>query len=130
MYEDRTIAHLKLKRSSPHFNDGFLITIKDFRCKEKFSSWCVPTIICNFVSTENHILLAFHFVDQFLKIWFPCFIYIPSSHSGTQLFSGFDLLLFDGIGQCYQIRKMVHRYCILPAFFIKRQNWSITIRYP
>ena len=84
------LARLKLKRSSPHFNDGFLVTFKDFRCKENFSSWCVPTIICNFVSSENDILLAFHFVDQFLKIWFSCFIYIPSSHSGTQLFSGFD----------------------------------------
>ena len=39
------------------------------------------------------------------------------------------LLFFDRIGQCCQIRKMVPRYCILPAFFIKCQNWLISIRY-
>ena len=40
------------------------------------------------------------------------------------------LLFFDWNGQCCQIWKMVPRYCILPVFFIKRQNWSITIKYP
>ena len=83
-----TLAHLKVKIIPPHFNGN------DFWRKANFSGWCVRTIICNFVSSENDILLAFHFVDQFLKIWFPCFIYIPSSQSGTQLFSVFDWKFF------------------------------------
>ena len=129
-----SIARLKLKRSSPHFNGGFVVTFKVFRCKANFSSWYVQTIIYNFWSSIWLQKAAFHFVVQFMKesdFFVDIHPWVKSLRHSTILRFRLKicLLFFDRIGQCCQIRKMVPRYCILPAFFIKCQNWSISIRY-
>ena len=44
-------------------HDDFWSYLKSFGVKQIFLA-----------DLKNDILLAFHFVDQFLEIWFPCFI--------------------------------------------------------
>ena len=73
-----TLAQLKVKISPPDFNGRFLVIFEVFWCKENFSSWYLRTIICDFVHSKNYILLAHHFVDQFLKTDFFVFVYILS----------------------------------------------------
>ena len=130
------VACLKLKRSSPHFNDGFLVTFKVFWCKANFSICCGVTIISNFLPLILLQKEAFHFVAQFLKkfdfvvdILHQVTQALNCSQVLTAFWSKICLLFFDRIVQRCQIRKMVSRYCILPVFFLKCQNWSIWISY-
>ena len=105
----------------PDFTRWFLVTFEVVWCQANLYSWCLAIIICNFVSSENDILLAFHFVDQFLQIWFPCFIYSTLKSLRHSTFLRFWLkkyllffTVFPDTKNASQILFFANYFCITP----------------